>query len=73
MTFYVYENWRARGRRAVIHHGDCAYCNEGSGLRGAYDRSNAEWHGPYETLDRAREFQRTLRVEERTEHACVHR
>ena len=72
MTFYFYENWRARGRRAVIHDAECAYCNGGRGLRGEYDRANAVWDGPYDTLDDAREFQRKLGVEERTEQAWVH-
>ncbi len=73
MAFYVYESWQAGSGRAVLHSADCAYCNEGRGLQGGSDRSNGKWHGPYETLASAREFPRTLRVDERTEHACVHR
>ena len=44
MTFYAYENWRARGHRVRVHRGECAYCNHGKGKTGHADPANAAWH-----------------------------
>ena len=33
MAFYIYENWQAGPHKAVIHRGDCRYCNQGRGRR----------------------------------------
>ena len=27
MNFYIYENWQAGPRKAVIHVGNCGFCN----------------------------------------------
>src|SRR5712692_6747608 len=53
--FYIYENWQAGPHKTVIHEGSCASCNEGTGRAGGYDRRHASWHGPYRTLEDARE------------------
>ena len=31
MAFWIYENWTAENK-AVIHRGDCSFCNEGKGI-----------------------------------------
>jgi hypothetical protein len=53
MAFYIYENWQAGPHKAVIHRGDCRYCNQGRGRAGEYDPLHAQWHGPFETLAEA--------------------
>ena len=61
--------------KAVIHRGDCGFCNEGKGRAGGYDPAHAKWHpgGPpgFETLSEARDFAGSLNVVERREHRCV--
>jgi hypothetical protein len=34
MTWYVYENWRARGHRMVLHRVNCGHCHYGVGQTG---------------------------------------
>jgi hypothetical protein len=34
MEYFVYENWRARGHKAIIHKGNCPFCKNGDGLSG---------------------------------------
>lgn len=42
-TFWVYENWRARGSVAKVHASDCPFCNEGRGLAGGTRADNGNW------------------------------
>ena len=52
MRFWVYEN-KIRNR-ARIHTSECRYCNDGKGVGGAADNTEAdEWHGPFATFDEA--------------------
>ena len=60
MTYYVYENWRAGPHKVVIHHATCGSCNSGQGARGGTDPANGRWHGPYDTIAKARLAQRQL-------------
>lgn len=53
MEFWVYENWRARGHQARVHHGDCRFCNAGKGLHGGTRSDNGKWHGPFATANDA--------------------
>ncbi len=73
MSFWVYQNWRAGGRKAIIHRDDCGHCNGGNGLSGgSYNRANGKWDGPFETIDAARGFSNGLKnVVYRKEHSCV--
>jgi len=73
MDFYIYENWQAGPHKAVIHFGECGYCNNGVGRAGGYDPKHALWHGPYSNLQAARGFQRSLNVAVRSECRCVSR
>ena len=51
VTFWVYENWRARGHQSRAHTGDCPHCNEGQGVSGHGTRAdNGQWHGPFATF-----------------------
>jgi hypothetical protein len=70
--FYVYENWQAGPRKAVIHKGSCGHCNEGNGLSGSYDPKHAKWHGPFESLGAAREGSTALpNIVNRSECRCL--
>jgi len=46
--WWIYENWTAEpGGKAIIHNGNCSFCNHGQGIhKGASDR-NGRWHGPF--------------------------
>lgn len=45
--FYFYENWRARGHKAVIHRADCGSCNNGRGVTTGTRPDNGRWLGPF--------------------------
>jgi hypothetical protein len=69
--FYIYENWQAGPRKAVIHKGSCGNCNDGKGRTGSYDPRHAKWHGPYEDLESAREASEAMsQVVEHKECRC---
>ena len=52
MSFWVYEN-KIRNR-SRIHIADCRYCNDGAGIGGQADNTEAdEWHGPFKSFDEA--------------------
>ena len=68
MTFWIYENWQAGPHKAVIHHGDCGFCNDGGGQsNGDYDPTHGTWHGPYNDVGAAKEAWRRLDVVVRKE------
>ncbi len=71
MTYWIYENWRAHGHKAVIHDGSCGFCNEGSGRAGGTDPKNGRWHGPFNGVDGARNFAATLGSTRTWEHTCT--
>ena len=58
--FWIYENWQAGPHKAVIHRGECGHCNQGNGVRGGYDPSHGQWHGPFETIEIAQNFSEGL-------------
>ncbi|HKY53827.1 MAG TPA: hypothetical protein VJM08_05935 [Anaerolineales bacterium] len=62
MAYYIYENWRAKGHRTMIHLSDCHFCNNGKGLAGETRPDNGKWHGPYKDLESAESFARTTGV-----------
>lgn len=70
MSFWVYENWTHE--KAIVHNGDCSYCNDGRGIHGKSSDKNGEWHGPFTDRDAA--FQRakaTKRDDVRSCKACA--
>jgi F-type H+/Na+-transporting ATPase subunit beta len=69
--FHIYENWQAGPHKAVLHTGECAFCNEGRGLAGGSDPRYGKWHGPFDALTEARSAQRKMKVEMRSECRCV--
>ncbi len=56
MSYYVYENWRAEGRKAVLHVNSCGFCKDGQGLAGGTRSDNGKWHGPFDNVEQAREI-----------------
>lgn len=54
MDYYVYENWTAE-HKAKIHLGECRWCNHGRGIHPRASERNGQWHGPFNSLDDARE------------------
>ena len=70
--YYVYENHLHK--QATIHIGSCGHCNEGRGKRGGFDPKRAEWHGPFDDLQSARDRQKTMSVKKKTEcRSCIDR
>lgn len=51
-SYYVYENWVAE-KKAVIHFGDCPYCNYGQGIHPGAGTRNSRWHGPFSSFESA--------------------
>jgi hypothetical protein len=51
VEYWVYENWVIR--KAVIHRGDCGYCNNGVGVHGGGRTPNGQWRGPFATVREA--------------------
>jgi hypothetical protein len=54
VSYYVYENWRARGHRAMIHIGTCGNCNHGKGKTTGTRADNGKWHGPFQSIGKAK-------------------
>lgn len=66
MSFWVYENWTHK--KAIVHRGDCSYCNDGRGIHGESSDKNGEWHGPFHDRDGA--FQRAKATEREDVRSC---
>jgi hypothetical protein len=66
MSYYTYENWRARGHRATIFIGTCAFCDNGKGQSTGTRSDNGKWHGPFDKLSDAE-----TGVKDLTPHACL--
>lgn len=49
VEFWVYENWRARGHKAIVHRATCNFCKGGRGLLGGTRADNGRWLGPFKT------------------------
>ena len=68
--YWVYQNWRARGHRAVIHASDCSFCNAGRGLQSGTRSDNGAWHGPFNRFAKADAFAHTVGGAI-TQHSCI--
>lgn len=71
MGYWVYENWRARGHKAVIHKDSCPFCNDGHGLKGGTSPENGKWHGPFTTLQTAMSMALSIKGSYVKKHECV--
>jgi len=72
-VYYVFESWQAGPRKTVLHRSTCGSCRNGKGRPSKEnDESRSNWHGPFNTLDEARDASRTLiGVLIRSECKCV--
>ncbi len=74
MAYYIYENWQAGPHKTVIHNGTCGHCKDGKGKAEGYDPNHAQWHGPFPTLENARDVsQRMSNILVHKECRCVKR
>lgn len=53
MTYYVYENWQVRPKKAKVHFGDCYCCNYGRGQFSGTDPSRGNWSESFNTFNEA--------------------
>ena len=52
--WWVYETWMVvAGGKAIVHHGDCPFCNHGRGIHSNVSNRNDQWHGCYPSVDAA--------------------
>ena len=66
MSWWIYENWRAGKRKAVLHESSCRCCNNGKGMaNGKADSKNGKWHGSFSTVSEAVMIQEGLAVQVR--------
>ena len=68
MAHYTYENWRARGHRAMVHVGRCGCCKDGTGMSGGTRADNGKWHGPFDSVAAAQSAVQGIRAQV---HRCV--
>lgn len=59
MRFFVYEDDQANQIR--IHVSRCWHCNEGAGKKPDRQLTKRRWHGPFDNLETAQEFAKTLK------------
>lgn len=70
--FYIYENWQAGPHKAVLHRSSCGQCNHGKGRPAGHDANHARWHGPFPTLNEARQASQQMSgVLIRSECKCI--
>lgn len=68
--YWVYENWTHN--KAIIHQGDCSYCNNGKGMHAGSTNRNGQWLGPFNTTVQANKVAKsTERDEVRPCQNCV--
>jgi len=74
-VFYVFESWQAGPRKTVLHRSTCGSCRNGKGRPSKEsDESRSNWHGPFVTLEEARDASRTMTgILIRSECKCVNR
>lgn len=51
MEYYVYENWTHK--KAIIHKGNCSFCNSGQGIHLNSSEKNGHWLGPFKNKQEA--------------------
>lgn len=52
-TFWAYENWVADGHKALVHRGECGFCNYGAGVHGGGQTRNGRLLGPFSSTEDA--------------------
>ena len=69
--YWIYENWRARGHRAVLHVETCSFCRAGRGLSTGTDSRNGRWRGPFPTLSAAQVAAGQTGAATISPHVCI--
>jgi 4-hydroxy-tetrahydrodipicolinate synthase len=71
-TFFLYESWQAGPHKLVLHRSTCGACRNGSGHPSGSDGAHSRWHGPYTTMQEARDTSRGMsNILIRSECKCV--
>ncbi len=72
VTFFLYESWQAGPHKLVLHRSICGACRNGTGRPGGSDDARSRWHGPYTTVQEARDTSRGMsNILIRSECKCV--
>jgi 4-hydroxy-tetrahydrodipicolinate synthase len=72
LRFFLYESWQSGPHKLVLHRSTCGACRNGTGHPTGSDEAHARWHGPYTTVQEARETSRSLNnILIRSECKCV--
>ena len=72
LRFFLYESWQSGPHKLVLHRSTCGACRNGTGHPSGSDEAHARWHGPYTTVQEARETSRSLsNILIRSECKCV--
>jgi len=59
--YFIYFNWTAEpGKKAIIHKGECAFCNNGHGIHPDKSDKHGRWLGPYRSREEAYEKAQSL-------------
>jgi hypothetical protein len=69
MNYYVRRD--RENRKVSVHVGSCIHCKEGKGKHQP-SITNSTWYGPYDTLEAAKQFAKTLGTKDtRTCAVCL--
>ncbi len=58
--YFIYESWVGGPHKAQLHRSSCGQCNHGKGRPPGHDPNQSRWHGPYQTLQEARDASHQL-------------
>jgi 4-hydroxy-tetrahydrodipicolinate synthase len=72
LTFFLYESWQAGPHKLVLHRSTCGACRNGTGHPSGSDETHSRWHGPYTTMQEARDTSRGMsNILIRSECKCI--
>ena len=62
VTHFLYESWQAGPHKLALHRSTCGACRGGTARPGGSDEARSRWHGPYTTVQEARETTRGMSI-----------
>jgi 4-hydroxy-tetrahydrodipicolinate synthase len=72
VKFFLYESWQAGPHKLVLHRSTCGTCRNGSAHPSGGDEAHSRWHGPFATVQEARDTSRGMsNILIRSECKCV--
>jgi hypothetical protein len=72
VTFFLYESWQAGPHKLALHRSTCGACRGGTAHPSGGDEARSRWHGPYTSVQEARETSRGMsNILIRSECKCV--